>query len=426
MTLFDHFESVEDKADSFSKFQFDKVQFEFPSTLISFKVSNNILVLGFKSLVLWIDLERPNSINEFKIQDLEEIFLSKVGNQMICSSSSGTVFYFKTGAQNPNSFSSTVNTNAAGNSPGLQIFTKIQGRISAVGWPKTLNGPILVATRGKIYVTPKVSKPFKLIGKIYLNAGGAVYELELLNQQKLKEKTCRIVYNAGGLVSGIEYWNSTDGIRVLLTTGDRVVQFKGTPGVPLGILMQEPIDIQEMTTTLPTKFSLQSSTFSWLTAPGIYTGKLDTSNPESLLTDIILIPYPILKNQEIQALGLEQTSYHYIILVKNGCVIMNKVDTSITNFIKLPLEDDETIIGLQTDALKQTYWISTSKSLYEIIVWNEDEDIWKIYFERGMYKEALGVVKEGNRSKVAERYADQVLENGDYDLAAGIVVFYYR
>lgn len=44
---------------------------------------------------------------------------------------------------------------------------------------------------------------------------------------------------------------------------------------------------------------------------------------------------------------------------------------------------------MSADPVRRTYWVFTNQSLFEIVVGNEDRDVWKIYLEKGQFDIAL-------------------------------------
>jgi hypothetical protein len=47
------------------------------------------------------------------------------------------------------------------------------------------------------------------------------------------------------------------------------------------------------------------------------------------------------------------------------------------------------VLGLAADPVRGTYWVFTDQSLFELVVGNEDRDIWKVYLEKGQFEVAL-------------------------------------
>lgn len=43
--------------------------------------------------------------------------------------------------------------------------------------------------------------------------------------------------------------------------------------------------------------------------------------------------------------------------------------------------------------MRRTYWVFTDQSLFELVVANEDRDVWKIYLEKEQFDIALRYAK---------------------------------
>jgi hypothetical protein len=59
-------------------------------------------------------------------------------------------------------------------------------------------------------------------------------------------------------------------------------------------------------------------------------------------------------------------------------------------FLQKPGEE---VRGLTVDNVRKTYWVYTDSSLFELVVANEDRDVWKVYLEKGMPDVALQYAK---------------------------------
>lgn len=53
----------------------------------------------------------------------------------------------------------------------------------------------------------------------------------------------------------------------------------------------------------------------------------------------------------------------------------------------------EEVRGFTVDNVRKTYWVYTDSSLFELVVANEDRDIWRVYLEKGMPDVALQYTK---------------------------------
>ncbi len=53
----------------------------------------------------------------------------------------------------------------------------------------------------------------------------------------------------------------------------------------------------------------------------------------------------------------------------------------------------EKTLFLASDPKSKTYWVYSNASMFEIIVNDEDRDVWKIYLEREQYDRAMEYAK---------------------------------
>lgn len=72
---------------------------------------------------------------------------------------------------------------------------------------------------------------------------------------------------------------------------------------------------------------------------------------------------------------------------------------------------NEEIRGLTADPVRQTYWVYTNQSIFELRVDNESRDVWKIYLEQGQYDVALRYAKVSRWSVEPIRAQRLILPN---------------
>lgn len=83
------------------------------------------------------------------------------------------------------------------------------------------------------------------------------------------------------------------------------------------------------------------------------------------------------------------------------------------------VQGDERVIGLTADPVSRTFWIFTNKSILEVLVRNEDRDIWRAKMEKGDFTEALSMAKSpAQRDIVLSRQGDSLFDQGRFILAA--------
>jgi len=59
----------------------------------------------------------------------------------------------------------------------------------------------------------------------------------------------------------------------------------------------------------------------------------------------------------------------------------------------LPQRQGEIPRGLVSDDQNDTFWVYTNQALYEIVVKDEDRDVWKARLEAGEFEDALKYAK---------------------------------
>ena len=71
--------------------------------------------------------------------------------------------------------------------------------------------------------------------------------------------------------------------------------------------------------------------------------------------------------------------------------------SSLGNLSKIHLinqkKSNEEVRGLTADPVRKTYWVYTDQSLFELVVGNEDRDVWKIFLDKDKYDIALNYAK---------------------------------
>ncbi|KAJ3009224.1 hypothetical protein HKX48_008089 [Thoreauomyces humboldtii] len=151
-------------------------------------------------------------------------------------------------------------------------------------------------------------------------------------------------------------------------------------------------------------------TFTWLTAAGLYCGDLTFGNQtsgDSVINNAQLVPYP--RTVEASSpgtaaetpyatidipLAVNVTEFHYLMLFESSIKALSILTSDIIYEENIPLEFGEFVIGLFVDRIKSTYWVSTNLALYELIITEEDRNVWRIYLDRKAYDAALSHAKE--------------------------------
>jgi hypothetical protein len=174
--------------------------------------------------------------------------------------------------------------------------------------------------------------------------------------------------------------------------------------------------------------------FAWLSAQGIYHGTLLTNatGPElgnKVFAESKLLPRSQLAASEnsgrrksateyIDAIAL--TQWHIVSLVGNRVVAANRLTGTVV-YDQVILDPGQKAIGLCVDLQKNTFWLFTGNEIFEIVVRDEDRDIWKIMLGMQEFDAALRYAHtSAQKDAVATASGDHLVSKGLFIEAAGV------
>ena len=141
--------------------------------------------------------------------------------------------------------------------------------------------------------------------------------------------------------------------------------------------------------------------------PGLYTSEIAVANGTDILTKPSLLPYPTSgeasqpafnrsnkpNSAEPLPLGIAISQWHWLLLYSDRLVGISRATEKVVFEESIHLASDEHVVGLCADPVSRTFWICTNRSILEILVRNEDRDVWRAKLEMGDFAEALGMTK---------------------------------
>ncbi|EDR15746.1 uncharacterized protein LACBIDRAFT_228107 [Laccaria bicolor S238N-H82] len=408
-------------------FDLGRVQYAFPAPLISFVVSSDMLAMGFASnSIVLIELSHADQVIKVQIprkpteMTIHKLFMDPSGRHIIITSQQGENWYLFRTWKKPRQ---------------LKGFKMV---IESVAWNKS----------ALLSSSHSTSTKEILIG----GRNGVVYEAVLDAEEdffKSQERYLQSVYSLPEKhpITGIKFDYSPPSdpkhALVLVTTLTRIYQFFGVVDRKSeeGGRVFSALFAQYRETILELPGNLNSSELqfftpnsdqalstpkrlAWITGPGIYHGSLNLEpSTEDHIDAAQLLPYPsfVASSSEIPEapLSLSLTEFHFILLYKNRIVGICNLDDKITYEETLPIKANEVIRGLASDPVRKTYWVYTDQSLFELVVGNEDRDVWKIYLEKGEFDTALRYAKTaGQRDQIILAQAESFFTEGRYYQAA--------
>ncbi|WRT65614.1 uncharacterized protein IL334_002559 [Kwoniella shivajii] len=242
------------------------------------------------------------------------------------------------------------------------------------------------------------------------------------------------MYEVQGNVSSTTAGGKTGGWaeEVFKPIRDSTPKFQELPGDPpnSSLSLYTPSVEGQSASSLPA-----TSALSWLTAPGLYTSSIATTLSNDILTKPSLIPYPSFDtsstpafNRNVPAaspslppipVAVAVTQWHWLLLYQNRIVGISRETEKVVWDEQLPLAVDEQAVGLSADPVSRTFWVYTDRSILEVLVRNEDRDVWRAKLEKGEYTEALTFARTlPQKDIVLSRQGDSLFEQGRFIQAA--------
>nr|KAJ3421287.1 hypothetical protein HK105_004008 [Polyrhizophydium stewartii] len=412
----------------------DKVQFSFPDELQCVTVASNMLAVALRTFtapkeqtrlrLLRIDLDKPDAIEDIvfvtKQRDdaIQAVFYSPLAHHLIISCYSGDNYYLHERWNKPH------------------LLSKIRGvRITSVAWgpgeSAETTGPLLLGS-----------------------AQGHVFETELNPREDFFKKEERYFAQVFSLhrdapIVGIHVEQLSRGnsrFLIAIASTSRIYQFVGDSRpsdsgffASFFARLDGSNDFQEMpgnlgastVRTIRTKQPDGSlvTALGWMTGTGVYIGKIATggyTHKDATIESPQVFPYaaPDSRSQSSLVNSLVSfilSDFHFVLLLEDSIVAISTLDSQIVAWESIPLAMDERVLGMASDESRRTYWVHTNLSLYELIVTDEDRDLWKIYLDKKNYELASEYAKTPEqRGIVKEKQADHLFAQKQYAAAAGL------
>ncbi|KAK4216671.1 Pep3/Vps18/deep orange family-domain-containing protein [Rhypophila decipiens] len=419
------------------------LQFSISADFVAAQVANNVLILALSSgRIMRIDLNRPEDIDDIDLPKkpsevgvIRRMFLDPTASHLLICTSLGENYYLHSQSRQ------------------CRPLARLRGvSIESIAWnpslPTASTREILIgASDGNIYEGYiEVATEFYRKGEKYLKV-----------LQKLPD----------GAITGL--WvdilpGRPDTRRVLISTQSRLFHLVGKAGkghdgsgsIYSELFESEQPVIHELPRSSatagaasalaispdpqddPTKMHLEEEAperaFAWLSSHGVYHGKLLVSRVGQELGNKVFAESKLLARSQLptpETGGRRQTTassidaialtqWHVVSLVAGRVIASNRL-TGQTVFQQAILEPGQKAINLCVDMQKNTFWLFTSTEIFEIVVRDEDRDIWKIMKANQQFDTALQYAHTpAERDAVATDQGDYLISKGLFSEAAGV------
>ncbi|KAJ2815352.1 tethering complex subunit, partial [Coemansia furcata] len=232
------------------------------------------------------------------------------------------------------------------------------------------------------------------------------------------------IYQVIGAATDLET-RSSDRLAVfesMLKEGLTAPNFQEIPGMPgPGVLA-----VHHSETRLNGKSTAVATDFAWLTSMGVFFGKLTFDAQEagdSVVENASLLPYPATVSPPAdtdnaaveQPASLALTEFHILLQYSDRVCALNMLSSKLAFEQSLSSLGGEQLQGLIIDESKRTCWLFSPTNIYELVVTDEDRDVWDIYLQRRQFDSALQrCYNEAQRDVVLRAQAEYYFSMSDY------------
>lgn len=81
-------------------------------------------------------------------------------------------------------------------------------------------------------------------------------------------------------------------------------------------------------------------------------------------------------------ISMALTEWHFILLYEDKVRVIGLLSDKVVFEEALDLPPGSRPLRLATDSMRKTCWLYTDQAIYEIVIKDEDRDVWKIYLAR--------------------------------------------
>ncbi|KAI9721508.1 MAG: hypothetical protein M1812_002270 [Candelaria pacifica] len=417
-----------------------QLQFAISSDFVAAQVANNVLILALSTgRILRIDLDSPADVDDidlpkrtFEVGVIRRMFLDPSSSHLIITTTLGENYYLHTQSRQPKSLS------------------RLKGvAIESIAWnpslPTASTREILIgASDGNVY-------------EVYIEPSTKFYQQE----EKYLKAVCK---TTDGPVTGL--WvdliqGKPDVRRVLIATQGRLLHYVGRIGrhghEGSGSIFSKLFETETATSheaprvsnTAPSALTVSPDSpdtaafdslssdriFAWLSSQGVFYGKLLTSFSSSNLGSKVFSESRTFARSQLPAssslnyrrrsgqdpiLSIALTQWHILHLYENRIVAVNRLDQRIV-YDQLVLEPGQTGLGLVADQKKNTFWLFTTQEIFEVVVNDEDRDVWRIMLQNEQFDAALQYARSpAQKDAVATASGDYLVSRNQFLEAAGV------
>lgn len=415
-----------------------QLQFSIAADFVAGQVANNVIILALSNgRILRIDLDRPEDIDDIDLPKkpsevgiIRRMFLDPTASHLIICTALGENYYLHTQSKQP------------------RPLGRLRGvSIESVAW----NPSLPTATTREI-----------LIGA----SDGNIYEAFIETSKEFYKKEVKHLKNLhklpDGPITGLWVDNlqgKADMRRVVIGTQSRLFHLTGkigtgqdgTGSVYTRLFESEQPVVHELSRTSPGAQSalavspdppesnpydddIPDRAYAWLTSHGVFHGRLFNSPIDSNLGSKVFSESRMLPRAQIVSSDSSErrkptsemidtillTQWHIVHLVGSRVITTNRLTGKIVSEHDI-ISPGQKALGFSVDLQKNTFWLFTSQEIHEIVVRDEDRNIWEIMMKMQQFEPALQHARtHAQKETVAAAYGDYLAGKGHWLEAATI------
>ena len=153
--------------------------------------------------------------------------------------------------------------------------------------------------------------------------------------------------------------------------------------------------------------------FSWMNGVGMFFSNLPASSSEKLYVEH-MTPLQNPKGIEnVVAIGI--TKHHLYFLNQSALYIISKITQQVVHTIEFEKRQGYELVGMVFHQQSHSFFVWSFRFIYQIVVEQEEKDVWKHYIERNMYEDAIRFceqIQSPAYPKVKGMYADYLFASG--------------
>ncbi|KAF7550211.1 hypothetical protein G7046_g8082 [Stylonectria norvegica] len=414
------------------------LQFSIAADFVAAQVADNVMILALSNgRILRIDLNRPEDIDDIDLPKkpsevgiIRRMFLDPTASHLIICTALGENYYLH---------SQSRQARPLGRLRGVSI--------ESVAWnpalPTASTREILIgAADGNVYEAfIETSKEFyrkevKHLKALHKLPDGPITGLWVDNLQG-KSDLRRVVIGTQSrlfhLVGRIGHGHDGSGsVYTRLFESEQPVVHelsRTSPGATSSLLVSpDPPDAKPYDDDAPDR------AYAWLTSQGVFHGKLyhapvDGNLGSKVFSESKMLPKSQIVTSDssgkrkptaetIDAIAL--TQWHIVHLVGNRVVTSNRLTGERVSEHDV-IEQGQKPLGFSVDKQQNTFWLFTSQEIFEIVVRDEDRNIWEIMMKMQQFEPALRHAHTPTQKEtVAAAYGDHLASKGHWNEAAPI------